>query len=442
MDASTYLRRRKEAMTQYVRRSPYQDAGMRTETLGKQTATFITNTPVETLACCTTSPAFSGPDASSVTAIKPTNCCVSRDDLYTTPYIVKPCCPFPSETTTYLSPCKVTYYQATPTHQKEAAARMVNRQLGYSTPDCCTSSVSDCGNIVVSITSTSGDFFLYSLTATVSGAGISERGFVFSTTSPPTVSDTKLISGSGEGTYTVTYEWPGEAYEITQYIRAYAICSNGSVFYGAETSVTPVCFVKGTLISLADGSSKPIEEIGYADLLAVWNFDAGHMDSSLPLWIKQVQTSVVYNKLTFSDGTVLKTVYKHRIFNKERGMFTYPMDDEMTPLGTTTVNVRGEEVTLVAKEVVSEEVEYYNIMPKQHMNLFANGILASWRFNNVYPIADMKFVKSERELIPLSAYEGVPQDYYDALRLGEQPKIPVSKSVDWVKKMLALKKAE
>lgn len=413
---------------------------MRTETIGKQAATFLTKTPVETLACNTASPAFSGPEASSVTAIKPTNCCVSRDNLYTVPYMVKPCCEIPYDApAAYLSPCKATCYQATPTQVKEAAARMVNKQLGYSTSDCCTSA-EDCGNIFVSITSTSGDYFNYSLTATVSGAGISERGFVFSTSSPPTVSDTKLTSGSGEGTYTVTYEWPGEAFEITQYIRAYAICSNGTVFYGAEATVTPYCFVKGTLISLADGTSKPIEEITYTDLLAVWNFDEGHMDASLPLWIKQVQTSAVYNKLTFSDGTVLKTVYKHRIFNKERGMFTYPMDDEMTPLGTTTVNVDGEEVTLVAKEVVSEEVEYYNIMPKQHMNLFANSILASWRFNNIYPISNMKFVKSERDTIPLSAYEGVPQEYYDALRLGEQPKIPVAKSVDWVKRMLALKK--
>ena len=225
-------------------------------------------------------------------------------------------------------------------------------------------------------------------------------------------------------------------------LRAYFIDCNGVTYGEVAENPVPICFVKGTLISLADGTSKPVEEVTYTDLLAVWNFDEGHMDASLPLWIKQVQVTDIYNMLTFSDGTVLKTVNKHRIFNKERGMFTNPMDDEMTPLGTTTMNVRGEEVTLVAKEVVTEEVEYYNIMPKQHMNLFANGILASWRFNNNYPIAEMKFVKSERELIPLSAYEGVPQEYYDALRLGEQPKIPVAKSVDWVKRMLALKKPE
>ncbi len=79
-------------------------------------------------------------------------------------------------------------------------------------------------------------------------------------------------------------------------------------------------------------------------------------------------------------------------------------------------------------------------MPREHMNLYANGILASWRFNNIYPITDMKFVKeAERCVIPLSAYEGVPEEYYNALRLGEQPKIPVEKSVAWVKRMIANK---
>jgi hypothetical protein len=120
-------------MTQYIRRSPFQDAGMRTETIGKQSATFITNKPVETLACNTASPAFSGPDASSVTPIKPTNCCVSRNDLYTTPYTVKPCCEIPyMSSLTYLSPCKVTCYQATPKRLKEAVTNMVNNTNG-----CC-----------------------------------------------------------------------------------------------------------------------------------------------------------------------------------------------------------------------------------------------------------------------------------------------------------------
>ena len=432
-------------MTQYIRRSPYQDAGMRTETIGKQAATFLTNTPVETLACNTASPAFSGPDASSVTPIKPTNCCVSRDNLYTVPYMVKPCCEIPYDApAAYLSPCKVTCYQATPTQMKEAAARMVNRQLGYSTSDCCTSSACTGTTVQTGNSPNIGDYLFAQVYASAVGTNISERGIVWSTSPSPTVNDNKVAANTtGSGSYSVEITFPNiENSNYPVYARAYAYGCDGLVYGNEITFVVAYCFIKGTLISLADGTSKPIEEITYTDLLAVWNFDEGHMDASLPLWIKQVQTSAVYNKLTFSDGTVLKTVYKHRIFNKERGMFTYPMDDEMTPLGTTTFNVRGEEVTLVAKEVVGEEVEYYNIMPKQHVNLFANGILASWRFNNIYPISNMKFIKSEREFIPLSAYEGVPQEYYDALRLGEQPKIPVAKSVNWVKKMLALKKPE
>ena len=36
------------------------------------------------------------------------------------------------------------------------------------------------------------------------------------------------------------------------------------------------------------------------------------------------KTALDYNKLVFSDGSVLKTVGQHRILNKEQGKFTYP----------------------------------------------------------------------------------------------------------------------
>ena len=162
-------------MTQYVRRSPYQDAGMRTETIAKQAATFITNTPVETLACNTASPAFSGPDASSVTPIKPTNCCVSRDNLYTAPYMVKPCCEIPYDApAAYLSPCKVTCYQATPKRQREVATLQGN----IKNSDCCTPACT--GTTVQTGTSPDIDIWFARIYATAIGSGIQERGVVWS----------------------------------------------------------------------------------------------------------------------------------------------------------------------------------------------------------------------------------------------------------------------
>ncbi len=127
MDASTYLRRKKEAMTTYIHRTPYLDAGLRTEVLQKNAAAVTpqANPHIVPNTCC-----IQETGTSSQTAAP---CCKNNDrsDLYTTPYITLPCCPIPYLSTTYLSPCKVLPYQATPAQQSEASARVVR---------CCPSS--------------------------------------------------------------------------------------------------------------------------------------------------------------------------------------------------------------------------------------------------------------------------------------------------------------
>ena len=81
----------------------------------------------------------------------------------------------------------------------------------------------------------------------------------------------------------------------------------------------------------------------------------------------------------------------------------------------------GKQITLISKEVVREEVKYYNIITKQHLNCFANGILTSCRLNNIYPIANMKFVKDYRRFLTYADFPLVPQEWVDGLRLLEQP---------------------
>ncbi len=195
----------------------------------------------------------------------------------------------------------------------------------------------------------------------------------------------------------------------------------GGVMYSFGRCVCVyTCFPADTLIRLADGTTKRADEITYDDELLVWDFDNGRFASSNPLWIKVAETAHQYNYLRFSDGSVLKTINQHRIFNKEAGKFTYPMSDE-TPIGTTTFNAKGEYVTLVEKKVVEEDVVFYNIITDYHMNLFADNILTSCRLNNIYPIQDMKFVKDNRALVSYDVYASLDKKWYDGLRLAEQP---------------------
>lgn len=76
-----------------------------------------------------------------------------------------------------------------------------------------------------------------SLSGNVSGTGgasVSERGFVYSTNPNPTISDNKVVVGSGVGTYSsVTSQLPDGTY----FFRAFATNSNGTS-YGVTEQIT------------------------------------------------------------------------------------------------------------------------------------------------------------------------------------------------------------
>ena len=169
---------------------------------------------------------------------------------------------------------------------------------------------------------------------------------------------------------------------------------------------------------MADGSHKAIEDIQHGELVRVWNFDLGEFSEAQPIWIKVAEETTGHDVYTFSDGTKLRTV-GHHVFNKEAGKFT-KLKYKDTPIGTTTFNEKGEEVTLLSKERVTEPTRYYNVWTQYHLNLFADGILTSNRFNNTYPIVDMKFVKDDRKLRDISEFAGIDEKYISGLRLQEQ----------------------
>jgi hypothetical protein len=158
------------------------------------------------------------------------------------------------------------------------------------------------------------------------------------------------------------------------------------------------CLIEGTQITLADGSTKAIEDITYDDELLVWNFDKGSFDTAKPKWIKIAGTTPKYNLVKFSNGAEVGFVGAggekgyHRIFNKEAGMFTYTGNEKETPIGTTTFADDNSFPTVVSEEIIEKEVKFYNVITDKHFNIFANGILTSCRLSNMYRIENMKYV--------------------------------------------------
>lgn len=197
-----------------------------------------------------------------------------------------------------------------------------------------------------------------------------------------------------------------------------------------------ICIVHDTNIQMADGTSKKIQDISYDDNLLVWDFDNGCFASAKPLWIKKEETAMEYYLCEFENGTTLKLVGSngkcHRVFNYTDGVFESATDC----IGKEIYTIQG--ITrLVNVTKVQETVKYYNIITEYHMNLFANEVLTSCRYNNIYPIENMKFIgvaENKHEDIP-----GIPSEYVNGMRLKEQS-FTIDEMTDYINNLINLKK--
>ena len=141
------------------------------------------------------------------------------------------------------------------------------------------------------------------------------------------------------------------------------------------------CLVEGTLIRLANGGYKKIEDINYDDLLMVYDHENGGITYEYPIWIETAKENDFYQKTTFSDGTVLKTVGDHSIFNVDLQTFTNINDSSKVKIGTRVIKIDKEgnkkEVTITNIEIINESVTHYHVTSNRYYNVIANDLLTT-----------------------------------------------------------------
>lgn len=186
-------------------------------------------------------------------------------------------------------------------------------------------------------------------------------------------------------------------------VSFYLLCFGDNNTYDLDTFTITVsescCYLKDTSISLSNGNIKKVQDITYNDELLVWNFDEAKFDKAKPLWIKKKEITSSYYKVTLENGTTLNLVGSngkcHRLFNYDDQLF-----ESATDLVGKQVSTLQGLSKVISCEKIEETCEYYNIITEYHMNCYANGVLTSCRYNNLYPIVDMKFDKSQVKLEP------------------------------------------
>jgi hypothetical protein len=78
------------------------------------------------------------------------------------------------------------------------------------------------------------------------------------------------------------------------------------------------CFATGTLIRMANGSSKPIEQITSRDKILSYNFDTEKPEPDTVLKAHKTKNDNL-RTITFEDGSTLQMTIDHPIYIKDKG---------------------------------------------------------------------------------------------------------------------------
>ena len=143
------------------------------------------------------------------------------------------------------------------------------------------------------------------------------------------------------------------------------------------TGANDQCLTGDMLITLADGTTKRIDAITLADKVLAYNPETMTLeaDEIIRCDSDKIKTHSEYDVWTFSDGTIIKTVHRHRFYNVDRNAMVY-MDE--WKIGEHAIKIDGTKVALVNHVNVQKEVRHYTIFTK-NQNYFTNGLLSGNR---------------------------------------------------------------
>ncbi len=229
-----------------------------------------------------------------------------------------------------------------------------------------------------------------SANALPTGLTVTASGFKGSAT-------TKVISGklymydssaqnnqSGYGNITITYKYTGKnGKEVTATVTHTNVGTNSYTTLEDNRSLTggSSCVTPDTLVTLADGTQKRIDELTYDDKLLVWDFYTGkYVVTPIMLILNHGYAETTVIELTFDDGTVVKAANAHAFFDSDlNDWVNFTSENAKDYLGHNFVKVdehSNKTVELVSVSVWTEYTEAWTVATANHYNCIAEGMLS------------------------------------------------------------------
>lgn len=137
------------------------------------------------------------------------------------------------------------------------------------------------------------------------------------------------------------------------------------------------CIVEGTLVDMADGTSKKVEDLEVGDMVMAFDHETGQEVAS-PILCVDVEEKAEYtvSDLLFSDGTSIGIAFEHGFFDRTLNQYVYLTPENAEEyIGHEFYALGGEGLVLEGVETSRKEVALYSPVTAYTMNLFHEGLL-------------------------------------------------------------------
>ena len=210
-------------------------------------------------------------------------------------------------------------------------------------------------------------------------------------------------------------------------------------------ATTESCLAKGTLVTLADGTKKKVEDLTMDDLLLVFNHETGTYDYA-KLLVNEHSKDDTYKlymviNMNFSNGSTVKVIKEHGFFDLTLNKYVYVNESNYTEfIGHKFYSASFDGTTYTSSIVTLDSVifkqEYtaiYSPVTENGYNLFTENILSvttdlgellnvfefdeNMKYDEELMAADIEkyglFTYEEVQyLMPYEVYERIPVKYY------------------------------
>lgn len=165
------------------------------------------------------------------------------------------------------------------------------------------------------------------------------------------------------------------------------------------------CIAAGTMITMADGSRKPVEDIVLGEKIRTFDHETGEISDAPVCYLQEDKNISGAFVLHFDDNTDITVIEEHGFYDKELNRYAFINPQNASEyIGHHFYNADDDRwVRLNGFEILDHDVDAYAIVSSVHLNHLSNGILSMCDgtivlFANLFEYdTDMKFNADKKQ---------------------------------------------